>query len=214
MSHPATIWIVDDHDSVRDSLAVLIETMGHRPVSCADGSTFLRTIDPAVHGCVLLDLRLPDLDGLAVFEKMLSDSIDTPVIFITAYPSIATAVRATQLGAVNYLEKPIGQDLLTQHLDQALQLDLTRREMSHRREVIDSRMKRLTPREREVMQLVVDGLASKDIARKLHLSIKTVALHRAHIMKKLQAGSVVHLVRMVTMPEIADLTKPEAHHLN
>tara|TARA_B100002052_G_scaffold295374_1_gene321765 strand:+ start:4050 stop:4703 length:654 start_codon:yes stop_codon:yes gene_type:complete len=189
------IHIVDDDASIRESLKQLISAAGYR-VSCyASGKNFLDHID-TISGCVIIDLRLTDMDGLALQRQLIADRVDVDVIVVSAYGDISHAVEAMRLGAVDFMEKPFDPDTLisrlnalTEATDAASRLQ---REARQRAALIDT----LTPREKQVLTGIVDGKANKEVAANLGISARTVETHRVHIMQKLQANSLAQLVRI------------------
>jgi two-component system response regulator FixJ len=192
----ATVFVVEDHPSLRDALARLLETAGLKTAVFADGYTFLADCHQESTGCVLLDLAMPVMNGAEIQAKLNERGIPIPVIFLTGHGDIAMAVRALQCGAVDFLEKPIQSDLLLERVRHALAIDEEyRRKQAFVRDV-QRRFDRLSSREREVMALVVSGHSNKEIARLLALSPRTVEVHRIHMMNKMEAANLVELVNM------------------
>ena len=193
------VHVVDDDVSVRTALQRLFESVGFEVAAYASGQAFLDEHDPMTPGCVILDLRMPELDGMEVQEQLATRGGALPVIVLTAYPEVRTAVRSTKLGAVDVLEKPYDGDELIQHVRDAIAADERRR--SQRRQVaeIAERVKALTPRENQVLELVLDGKLNKQSATHLGISERTVEEHRTRLMRKMQARSVAELVRMVML---------------
>jgi FixJ family two-component response regulator len=192
-----TVFIVDDEPAVRESLRCLLESGGLRVETYATGGEFLDRYDPARPGCLLLDVRMPGLNGLEVQERLASQPISVPVIIITGYGDVALAVRAVKAGAVDVIEKPVRHEVLMACIETAFALDAkARRDYAERRSV-QERISRLTPREREIMDLLVEGYSATEVAVRLNLSPKTVETHRAHILEKMHAESHVRLVQMI-----------------
>ncbi|HOW17537.1 MAG TPA: response regulator [Phycisphaerae bacterium] len=199
-----TVFLVDDDPAVRESLQWLLESEGLRVEVYASGREFLDRYDPDRPGCLLLDVRMPGLSGLEIQERLAAEPISVPVIIITGHGDVPLAVRAIKAGAVDVIEKPLSHEVLMARIKAALARDAeTRREYAQRR-AIEERISRLTPREREIMDLLVKGDSSKEIALRLGLSPKTVETHRVHILEKMQADSHVRLVQMV----LSSRTKP------
>jgi FixJ family two-component response regulator len=197
-----TVFIVDDDGGVRRAVQDLVESVGLRAESFATGQEFLhkkRTSDPS---CLVLDVRLPQMSGLD-FQRMLADvGIQIPIIFITAHGDIPMSVRALKSGAVEFLTKPFRNQDLLDAIQQALQRDRAAREQQDQVHELHGRYLALTAREREVMGLVVAGMPNKQIASEIAISEATVKIHRGNVMQKMQAGSLIELVRM------ADKLKP------
>lgn len=195
MSEP-TVFVVDDDTAVRESLQWLIGSVGLAVQTYASAQDFLDHYDPGTPGCLLLDVRLPGMSGLDLQDSLLMRQLTIPVIMMTGYGEIASAVRAMKQGALDYILKPFQDQLLLDRIHEAIELDTRNRERESRRADLLARFKRLTPREREVMGHVVAGQANKMIAAEMHLSIKTVEAHRASTMRKMEADSLADLVRM------------------
>ena len=191
-----TVFIVDDDRSMRQAIQDLVESVGLRAEAYATGQEFLRrqrTSDPS---CLVLDVRLPQMSGLD-FQRQLADTgVQIPIIFITAHGDIPMSVRALKSGAVEFLTKPFRDQDLLDAIQQALQRDSAARAQQTEIHALEERFESLTVREREVMTLVVSGMLNKQIASELGPSAATVKIHRGHVMEKMQAGSIVELVRM------------------
>ncbi len=193
---PATVFVVDDDQAMRQSIEFLLTSAGLSARTFDSGRAFLNAFTPDMHGCLLLDVRMPGMSGLDLLEKLRERHVNLPVIMVTAYADVPMAVRAMQCGACDFIEKPFDAAVLLERVNKALRLELaTRADDEHRRQV-RHRLDRLTPREREVMDLVVSGMLNKQVAAELGISIKTVETHRACIMEKTAAGSLAELVRM------------------
>jgi two-component system, LuxR family, response regulator FixJ len=192
-----TVYIVDDDQATRKSLRWLVETLGVPVQTFHCAVSFLDAYDPSMPGCMVLDMMMPGMSGLELQQELNARGIDIPVIVLTGYADVATAVRTLKGGAVEFLEKPFNDDVLLEQIRLALALDARRRSERGARDVVHERMLRLTPRESEILDLVVEGLSSKEIAGRLNVSFKTVEAHRAKVMRKMEAESVAQLVRMV-----------------
>jgi FixJ family two-component response regulator len=196
MNEPdGVVFVVDDDASLRESLKDLIHSVGLRVETFASAQDFLRTNRPDVPGCLVLDVRLRGLSGLSLQKRMAEGSVEIPIIFITGHADIPMTVQAMKAGAVEFLTKPFRDQDLLDAIQQALERD---RNARARRAEIASLLRRyrsLTPREQEVMTLVVAGLLNKQIAGDLGTSEASVKVHRQHVMEKIGAASVAELVR-------------------
>jgi|ERR1700730_13602104 len=192
----ATVFVVDDDESVRQSLESLIRSVGLRVVAFASAQEFLASPREDVTSCLVLDLRLPGQSGLDLQKRLAELNIQIPIVFITGHGDIPTSVRAMKAGAFEFLTKPFRDQDLLDAIHQAIEGDHTARR--HHADVgeILHRYETLTPREREVMELVVSGLLNKQVAAKLSVSDVTVKVHRRQVMQKMKAGSFAELVRM------------------
>jgi RNA polymerase sigma factor (sigma-70 family) len=195
---------VDDDPSVRDSLRVLVQSAGFRVRTYESGREFLEAGIPEAPGCLLLDVRLQDNSGLELQEQLAAAGITLPVIIVTGHGDIPLTVQAMRRGALDVIEKPYDEQRLLARIRQAVALSNRAQEERSRRMEIASRLASLTPRERQVLDLVVAGWPNKRIAGDLGITMKTVEAHRAHMMEKMKAESLAELVRLVEsvrMPE-------------
>lgn len=193
------VYIVDDDDGMRRALTVLITTVGYQPVAFAKPSEFLAKYDPAQPSCLVLDVRMPEMSGLELQQHLNKAGSMLPVILVSGHGDIPMAVQAMKDGAFDFLQKPFRDQELIDRINGALKLDAENRESIDRLADLKGREESLTPREREVLALVVDGKANKVIAIDLGLSERTVEIHRANVMEKMGARSVAHLVKMHLM---------------
>ncbi|MEM9415936.1 MAG: response regulator [Planctomycetota bacterium] len=196
MANQQTVFVVDDDAAVRDSLQWLLESVGMSVKSFASANEFLAEADEACRGCLVVDLRLPGLSGLDLMDQLNSKDIHLPTIMITGHGDVTAAVRAMKAGAIDFIEKPFNDEILLDRVRAALAMDVEQFASVEYLREIASRAQRLTPREVQVMALVVQGKINKQIATELGLSHKTIEVHRAHVMEKMQAGSLAELVRM------------------
>jgi FixJ family two-component response regulator len=190
------VFVVDDDVSVRESLELLIHTAGWRPETFASSSAFLARARVQVPSCLVLDVSLPDLNGLELQTRIAGDRLDMPIIFITGYGDVPMTVKAMKAGAVEFLTKPFSDNVLLSAI--AAALEQSRAALGHEAEVREVRMRyeSLSRREREVMALVVSGLLNKQIGGELRISEITVKAHRGKVMRKMKAASVADLVKM------------------
>src|SRR4029077_7415399 len=191
-----TVFIIDDDGGMRQAIQDLVESVGLRAESFATGEEFLREQRTSRPSCLVLDVRLPKMSGLDFQRKLAEIGVQIPIIFITAHGDIPMSVRALKSGAVEFLTKPFRDQDLLDAIQQALQRDRADRERQAEIDDLQERYHALTLREREVMTLVVSGMLNKQIASEIGASEATVKIHRGHVMQKMQAGSVVELLRM------------------
>ncbi|MDQ5887236.1 MAG: hypothetical protein RL210_1951 [Pseudomonadota bacterium] len=193
----ATVFVVDDEEAVRDSLQWLLESSGLQVALFDSAEAFLQGYDPAQPGCLVVDVRMPGMSGLELQEKLAELHFSIPVIFITGHGDVPMAVQAVKHGAADFLEKPFNDKELLQIVQRCLEQDRQQRARQQQVDSTQSRLASLTPREREVMELVVAGKLNKLIADQLNISIKTVEAHRAKVMEKAGAQSLAELVQIV-----------------
>ncbi len=191
-----TIFVVDDDDGMRRALGTLLGTVGYKTALFALPREFLARFKADEPGCLILDIRMPEMSGLEVQQQLNRLGAMLPVIFITGHGDVPMAVQAMKEGAFQFIQKPFRDQDLLDHINHALQSDRDNREDVARRAEVQRRMETLTPREKQVMDLVVEGEANKVMAIDLGLSERTVEIHRAKVMEKMGARSVAHLVKM------------------
>jgi FixJ family two-component response regulator len=191
-----TVFIIDDDRSMREAIQDLVESVGLRAESFATGEEFLNRQRGAYPSCLVLDVRLPKMSGLDFQRRLADTGVQIPIIFITAHGDIPMSVRALKSGAVEFLTKPFRDQDLLDAIQQALQRDSAARDQQAEIHNLQERYHALTKREREVMGLVASGMLNKQIASEIGASEATVKIHRGHVMQKMQAGSIVELVRM------------------
>jgi RNA polymerase sigma factor (sigma-70 family) len=191
-----TIYVVDDDASVRDAVSNLLESVGLQARVFASAEEFRNAPQPEVPSCLVLDVRLPGLSGLEFQEALGKAGITIPIIFITAHGNVPMTSRAMKAGAIEFLMKPFQKEELLAAIHHGLERDRVRREAQAELSIAQSRFEELTPREREVMQLVVAGLTNKEAAAQLGITEVTIKMHRGQVMQKMKADSLAGLVRM------------------
>ena len=191
-----TVYVVDDDAAVRDSLKWLIESVGLRVQPCASAQAFLDAYERSSPGCLVLDVRLRGMSGLDLQAELARREIGIPTIIVTGHGDVAMAVRAMKMGAIDFIEKPFNDQELLERIQRAIDADQTARRGGQEREQICALLATLSPREREVMDLLVLGKANKEVADQLGLSTRTVEGHRARLMEKLACTSLAELVRL------------------
>ena len=195
-TNTGVVFVVDDDEAMRNSLRWLIESVGHTVETYASAQAFLDNHYPGRSGCLLLDVRMPGITGLELQSQLESHDIRLPVIILTGHGDVGMAVKAMKAGALDFIEKPFDDELLLAAIERALTEDVEKRgERASKAEIL-ARMGQLTKREHQVMDMVTSGKSNKEIAAELNVSAKTVEAHRAHVMEKMQAGSLAELVRM------------------
>lgn len=198
-----TVFIVDDDLAVGRSIRWLIESIRLQVETFPSAQAFLDGYDAAKPGCLVLDVRMPGMSGLELQERLTAQRVWIPIIFITGHGDVQMAVKAVQAGAFDFVEKPFNDQDLLDRIQKAIAVDAERRGKDARHQQLKSLFVSLTPREREVMDLVVEGLSNKAVANTLGLSAKTVEVHRAKVMEKMHARSVSDLVKMSMLNQTA-----------
>jgi FixJ family two-component response regulator len=191
-----TVFIVDDDPAIRFAMQALMDSVNIKHEIFASGDEFLEGVDDQRPGCLVLDIRMPGLGGLELQEELIRRGCGLPIIFITGHGDVPMAVDAMQKGAVDFIQKPFRDQDLLDRIRQALKTDKKRRKEQQKHAEVAERLSRLTNREREVFDLVVTGKPNKVIAYELGVSQRTVEIHRARVMEKMQARSLADLVKM------------------
>ncbi len=190
------VFVVDDDPSMRRSLESLLTSVGHEVRLFSSAPEFMQTVGHDVPGCLVLDVRLPGMSGLAFQQELSKAGIALPIIFITAHGDVPMTVRAMKAGAAEFLTKPFDDQVLLDAIHNALERDRARRRDDASLATLQARYEDLTERERQVMAHVAAGMVNKRIAEQLGLSVVTVKVHRGQVMRKMQAKSIAELVRM------------------
>lgn len=194
--HDLTVFIVDDDRSVRDGLALMFSVRGYRTAVFSSAEDFLSAWRAGWVGCLLVDIRMPGMDGLSLQDRLIEMGCTLPVIVITGHGDVASARRAFKSNAIDFLEKPIDHDKMIEAIEQAFNFQALMQERKSAGEKSTRLLDQLTPREHEVMDLVVGGYHNREIAERLGISVRTVEVHKAHVMSKFGVHSVADLVRM------------------
>jgi FixJ family two-component response regulator len=195
------VYVVDDDQGMLDSTVWLFESVGLKAQPFTSGQAFLDACDPATPACVLLDIRMPGMGGLAVQEAMRAKGIDLPVIFVSGHADVPIVVRAFRAGAVDFIEKPYNEQLLLDSVQQALNRASA---TDPRLFEVQARLASLTPRERDVLLPLVRGCTNREVAEQLAISVKTVDLYRSRVMKRMQAETLADLVGMAIAAGLVD----------
>lgn len=195
-SYEPTVFLVDDDHAVRDALELLLESAGLRTVSYPSAAAFLEGFENNRRGCLVLDIRMPGMSGMELQAALAEKSVNIPIIFLTGHGNVSMSAKAFRTGAIDFMEKPFNENVLLERIQEAIQLDQSNQAVAARRVDANSRLASLTPREREVMLLIVAGNANKEIATKLNLSTRTIETHRGHILEKTGAQSLADLIEL------------------
>ncbi|MBE02228.1 response regulator FixJ [Marinobacter lutaoensis] len=192
-----TVYVVEDDEAVRDSLELLLKSDGKQVKTYESANAFLRDYSDKMAGCIVLDIRMPGMDGMELQKKLNEKHSILPIIFVTGHGDVPMAVDAMKEGAVDFIQKPYREEALLEKIEAALKQDLEQRKSLEEKQEIIRRVKSLTPREREIMDRMIAGQANKVIAIELEISQRTVEIHRSRVMHKMGTHSLAHLVRMV-----------------
>ena len=208
-----TVFVVDDDEQMRSSLKALLDVLGFAVRTFPSASSFARYYQPQMAGCLVLDIRMPRQTGLELYEQLLQEGKRLPVIFITAHADVPTAVSAMKTGALEFLEKPFDRPMLLERVQAALALDAQWRERDAQFAAIEERIRRLTDREQETLELVLAGESNKSMATKLLLTERAVEMRRSSIMKKLEVHSLAELLDLAVTHRILDELRQAAREL-
>ncbi|GGE41264.1 DNA-binding response regulator [Halopseudomonas oceani] len=196
------VYVVDDDQGMLDSTVWLFESMGLKALPFTNGQAFLDACDPTAAACVLLDVRMPGMGGLAVQDAMRERDIGLPVIFVSAHADVPIVVRAFRGGAVDFIEKPYNEQLLLDSVQRALSQRPA--QVAPQGQEVQQRLERLTPREQDIVLPLVQGYSNREIAEQLGVSVKTIDLYRSRVMKRMQADSLPALVGMLVGVGVVD----------
>lgn len=188
------VYIVDDDESIRDSLVRLLETEGLTAKAFSCATDFLSVCDAETRGCILLDIQLPKMSGIELQRWLIDHGVDIPIIFLTGHGDIPLSSQAFRTGALDFLEKPFDIGKLLDRIHEALARDSEQWHNRYRRKQLKESFSRMTPREKEVLKWVAAGYSSKEIAKAMGISNRTIEVHRAHIMEKMKAESLADLI--------------------
>ncbi|MGH7899151.1 MAG: response regulator transcription factor [Candidatus Binatia bacterium] len=197
-----TVYVVDDDPALCAACRSLIESVGLPVETYLTAKEFLERFDPERAGCLVLDIRMPDMTGIQLQRELNARKVTLPIIFTTAYADVPTAVRAMRKGAYDFVQKPIDSEILLERIHEAIEADRNARDKRSQTQESALRFAKLTTREREVMERMISGQTNKEIAYDLGLSPKTIEVHRARLMRKVQVNSLAQLVRLATLAEL------------
>jgi two-component system response regulator FixJ len=201
MTINAMVYLVEDDDAVRDSLQMVLESVGHKVAGYSRADAFLEDYSNDMAGCLVLDIRMPGMNGMELQRQLNARNSILPIIFVTGHGDVPLAVDAMQRGAVDFVQKPYREEELLGNIQQAIASDAENRADLEEKYKIRGKLSDLTPRESQVMVLMIEGKANKVIAYDLDISQRTVEIHRARVMEKMGVRSLAHLVRMVMAAE-------------
>lgn len=191
------VYLVEDDEAVRDSLALLLNAENYLVRTYESAEAFLKENVKALRGCIVLDIRMPGMTGMELHKKLLAIGCALPVIFVTGHGDVAMAVEAMKLGAVDFVQKPYREEELLSKIETAMTMDAEQQAALREKEELQRRIDSLTPREAEIMDMMVAGHANKVIAIDLDISQRTVEIHRSRVMQKMGTHSLAQLVQMV-----------------
>lgn len=202
MQTEPTVFIVDDDQAMRDGVSLLVKSVGLPAKSFSNAQDFLDNYCDAEPGCLVLDVRMPGMSGTELHEELARRKIGLPVIFLTGHGDVPMGVRAMKAGAVDFIEKPPCDQVLLDAIQKAITEDEERRLHLREREIINGRVSSLTGRERQVTEYLVQGRNDKQVAGEMSISVRGVAFHRAHILKKMQVESLVELAQEISKLDV------------
>lgn len=192
-----TVFIVDDNEGSRHSLGMLVETVKLKVETFSHPEDFLSKFQPESAGCVILDVRLPDMSGIDVLDHIRAQKSDIPVIVVTAYGDVPTAVQALKRGAIDFIEKPFSDHVILRQIQRCVKDSIARRAENREKNAVRQSISSLSPREREILGLITKGKSNREIGSLLNISMRTVENHRAHIRRKMKASNTAKLILMI-----------------
>ena len=198
MTELQTVYLVDDDSAVRHALGTFLSGTGYRTLVFESAEAFLEAVDKASNGVLVLDQRMSGMTGLELQQTLAARGMELPIIFITGHGSVPLSVMAMKAGAMDFIEKPFSNEVLLANVQEAFRRLEAESSVQSRKSAIISRYARLTPREKEILAYIVEGISNKDLAERLQISNRTIEVHRSRIMHKMQADSLPDLVRMAT----------------
>ena len=190
-----TIFVIDDHASVRDALGEMLSVFGYAVKTYESADSFLQALDRQIPGCIVADVRMPGTDGIGLVRELARRNVALPVVLISGHADVPMAVAAIKSGAEDFIEKPVDDSQLVAAINRALARTFEQHDLHKSQSVLGARFARLTPRQVEIFDLVVEGFTSHAISDKLNISVRTVESYRAEVMEKMQAESIAALVR-------------------
>jgi two-component system, LuxR family, response regulator FixJ len=190
-----TIFVIDDHASVREALAEMLSVFGYAVKTYESADSFLQALDRQIPGCIVADVRMPGTDGIGLVRELARRNVTLPVVLISGHADVPMAVAAIKSGAEDFIEKPVDDGQLVAAINRALARTFEQQDLHKSQNVLGARFARLTPRQVEIFDLVVEGFTSHAISDKLNISVRTVESYRAEVMEKMQAESIAALVR-------------------
>lgn len=196
-ANDALVYIVDDEFAVRDSLALLIESNGLRVKSFNSAEAFLNNFEQKTPACLILDVRMPLVSGLDLQEELVAKDIHLPIIFISGNANVPDSAKAFRAGAVHFLEKPFNHDVLLECVNEVINKEIIANQIQAEKDRISGQFDNLTKREQEVLRLIIAGYSNKEAAKKLGISYRTIEVHRARIMEKMQVENAVELAAVI-----------------
>jgi two-component system, LuxR family, response regulator FixJ len=191
------VYVVEDDEAVRDSLEMMLVSMEYKVETFPTANAFLDEYNESMAGCIVLDIRMPGMDGMELQKALNSKNSILPIIFVTGHGDVPMAVEAMQQGAIDFIQKPYREQELLEKIKSALELDAEQQSSLIEKKEIQHKLEELTPREQEIMDMMIDGHANKVIAIDLGISQRTVEIHRSRVMHKMGTHSLAHLVRMI-----------------
>ena len=197
MNDSQTIFVVEDDDEVREAIELFLESRDFRVEGYPSAQAYLDSFDPERTGCLLLDVRMPGMGGLDLQNRLIAEASHPPIIIITGHGDIPMAVRALNAGAVDFIEKPFNDKQLLESISKALEIDTAQRDKVKQLKRIRQQLETLTRREREILDMIIEGKRNKVIAYDLGIALSTVESHRAHLMEKMKADNLSDLMRMM-----------------